>query len=74
MNNKLLLNVTFIALNFGTDYYNCDMDNLTVTNLEEKNQTYMYCGHYSFFNFYPKFSKLRIQITSVLYFNSFSKI
>ena len=53
MNNKLLLNITFISLYFGSNFYNFDKDNLTVTNLEEENQTYMYCGHYTLFNFNP---------------------
>ena len=49
------------------------MDNLTVTNLEEKDQSYLYCGIYRLFNFYPKFSKFRIQITSMLHFKVYAK-
>ena len=73
MNNKLLLNITFISIVFDSGRINCDMDNLTVTNLEEKDQSYLYCGIYRLFNFYPKFSKLRIQITSTLHFKVYAK-
>ena len=73
INNKLLLNITFISILFESGRINCDMDNLTVTNLEEKDQSYLYCGIYRLFNFYPKFSKFRIQITSMLHFKVYAK-
>ena len=73
MNNKLLLNITFISIIFHSGRINCDMDNLTVTNLEEKDQSYLYCEFDRLLIFYPKFSKLRIQITSMLYFKVYAK-
>ena len=69
MSIKLMLNITVHNLYFGSGVDNCHEDNLTVANLEDKSQFHHYCGHLTMFNFYPKFSDLRVQITAMLFFH-----
>ena len=58
INTRLRLNIKFEIIYFSIGSQNCDFEALKIYKVGKTHALFIFCGHHSPFNFYPKFTKV----------------